>query len=208
MWNDLGEGLLYVKQRPILQVLLGLQFLIAFFVFPYITLLPVFARDIFQTGPAGLGVLNAVAGIGALLGAILLVVLTERLRQPVYALLVLCLTGGTSCVIFTLMHRQLFALPVLIVLGVSTVMSTTLTNTAVQSATPEEVRGRVISIWITITFGLAPIGNVLAGAIAQIYGAQLTLAIGGLLCVTIAVTLTLLTRHAIRPLHEVRIERA
>lgn len=205
MWNNLAVGLLYLKERPMLQVLLGLQFMIAFFVFPYGTLLPVFARDIFQTGPAGLGVLNAVAGIGALIGAILLVALAERLTQPIQVLLVLCLIGGISSVVFTLMPTQLLALPVLIVLGVSTVMSTTTTNTAIQSATPEEVRGRVISIWITITFGLAPFGNVLAGAIAQITGAQITLAGGGLLCVIIALALVWLTKNALRPTYQAQV---
>jgi MFS family permease len=196
IWKNLATGLLYVKKRPALQVLLSLQFMIAFFVFPYGTLLPIFARDIFRTGSIGLGVLNAVAGIGALLGAILLVALTERLRQPIQALLVLCLVGGSASVIFALIPTQLFALPVLIALGISTVMSTTLTNTAIQSATPDEVRGRVISIWITIAFGLAPFGNLLAGAIAQIYGAPLTLAVGGLLCITIATVLVWLTKRA------------
>lgn len=208
IWNNLADGLLYIKKRPVLQVLLGLQFMIAFFVFPYGTLLPVFARDIFRTGPAGLGTLNAVAGIGALIGAILLVALAARLRQPVQALLVLCLVGGTASVIFTLMPVQLLALPLLIALGISTVMSTTLTNTAIQSATPEEVRGRVISIWITVAFGLAPFGSLLAGAIAQIYGAPLTLAVGGLLCITIATTLVLLSRNALHPVHEAQLEQA
>ncbi|MEO7021396.1 MAG: MFS transporter [Ktedonobacteraceae bacterium] len=208
IWSNLAVGLLYVKKRPVLQVALGLQLLIAFFIFPYTTLLPVFARDIFRTGPAGLGVLNATAGIGALLGAILLVALTERLRQPVQALLVLCLVGGTASVIFALMPAQHLALPLLIVLGVSTVMSTTLTNTAIQSSTPEEVRGRVISIWITITFGLAPCGSLLAGFAAQMYGASRTLVVGGLLCIMIAILLVLLTRTALRPTGETRIERA
>lgn len=199
IWSNLAEGLLYLKKRPVLQVALGLQLMIAFFVFPYATLLPVFARDIFHTGPAGLGILNAVAGVGALLGSILLVMLTERLRHGVSALFLFCLCGGTASIIFTWIHMQAFAQPLLIPLGASAVIATTLTNTIIQSSTPEEMRGRVISIWITITFGVAPFGNLLAGLVAQIYGAPLTLALGGLLCITVATALVLLTRNVLRP---------
>lgn len=199
IWSNLAEGLLYLKKRPMLQVALGLQLMIAFFVFPYATLLPVFARDIFHTGPAGLGILNAVAGIGALLGAILLVALTERLRHAVRVLFLFCLIGGAASVIFARIPAQPFALPLLIPLGASAVLVTTLTNSTIQSDTPEEMRGRVISIWITIAFGIAPFGNLLAGLVAQVYGAPFTLALGGLLCITIAAAIMLLARGVRRP---------
>jgi MFS family permease len=68
MWQDLREGLNYARKRPSLQVLLLLQFLIAFLVFPYAILLPVFARDIFHIGAPGLGLLNSASGVGALGG--------------------------------------------------------------------------------------------------------------------------------------------
>src|SRR5436309_8504960 len=80
IWQDLREGLNYVRKRPSLQVLLLLQFLIAFLVFPYAILLPIFARDIFHLGAPGLGLLNSASGVGALLGAVLLVLLSQRLE--------------------------------------------------------------------------------------------------------------------------------
>src|SRR3989440_12079494 len=80
IWQDLREGLNYARKRPSLQVLLLLQFLIAFLVFPYAILLPVFARDIFHLGAPGLGLLNSASGVGALGGAVLLVFLSHRLR--------------------------------------------------------------------------------------------------------------------------------
>ncbi|HEX7733365.1 MAG TPA: MFS transporter [Ktedonobacteraceae bacterium] len=197
--DNLMQGLLYLKDHPVLVILLGLQLMIAFFVMPYTTLLPIFAADIFRTGPAGLGVMNAVAGIGALLGAVLLVLLMERLRRPVQALFLLCLLGGLASVIFAVVPDQLLSLPLLIALGASTVMATTFTNTAIQSATPADLRARVVSIWITITFGLAPFGSLVAGAVAQSTGAQPTIMLGGAICVIVAGALAFFARKMTRP---------
>ena len=189
MKENLVQGLLYLKDRPVLLVLLGLQLMIAFCVTPYITLLPIFAANIFRSGATGLGVMNAVAGVGALLGAVLLVLLTGRLRQPVQTLFLFCVAGGAASVIFAFMPNQQLALPLLIVLGASTVMSNTVTNTTLQSATPVELRARVISIWIMITFGIAPFGSLVAGAVAQAAGAQPTIMLGGVICIVVAAAL-------------------
>jgi MFS family permease len=199
MKENLIQGLLFLKERPLLLVLLGLQLMIAFSVLPYTTLLPLFAANVFHSGPTGLGVLNAVAGVGALLGAILLVLLASRLHQPVQALFLLCVIGGAASVIFAFMPDQALALPLLIALGASTVMSNTVTNTTLQAATPVDLRARVISIWIMITFGVAPFGSLVAGAVAQSAGAGLTMALGGALCVLVAGALVLCTRKIAYP---------
>ena len=94
MWQDLREGLSFARKRPSLRVILLLQFIIAFLVFPYIVLLPIFARDIFHIGAPGLGVLNSASGIGALSGAILLVVLSQHLKRGKSLLVLLCVLGG------------------------------------------------------------------------------------------------------------------
>lgn len=195
--DNLIQGLIYLKNHPVLLILLSLQFMIAFFVLPYVTLLPIFAANIFRTGPTGLGVMNSAAGVGALLGAVLLVLLMSRLRQPVQALFMLCLVGGVASILLAIMPNQKLALPLLIALGASTVMATTFTNTALQSATPAELRARVVSIWITVTFGVAPFGSLVAGAVAQSIGAELTVMLGGTICVTIATLLILWARKVV-----------
>src|SRR5213078_3040212 len=93
-WRSLREGLTYVKRRPTLQIILLLQLVIAFLIFPYTTLLPIFARDIFHIGASGLGVLNAASGIGALTGAILLVLFSEHIERSGLFLTTLCLVGA------------------------------------------------------------------------------------------------------------------
>jgi MFS family permease len=167
-----------------------LQFTIAFLIFPYITLLPIYAGDIFHIGPTGLGVLNAAAGIGALTGALLLVAISQRLEHNVRFLMILCTLGGTICLFFAFSTSLDASLLLLIVLGICTVMSTTVTNTTLQTMTPEHLRGRVLSIWVMVTFGLAPFGNLCAGWIAQSIGAPRTLAWGGTLCVALTLLIT------------------
>jgi MFS family permease len=205
--DNLIQGVTYLKYHPWLLILLSLQLMIAFFVLPYTTLLPIFAASIFHTGATGLGVMNSVAGVGALLGAVLLVLLMERLRQPVQALFLFCLLGGVASIIFALMPAQTPALPLLIAMGGSTVMATTYTNTAIQSSTPADLRARVVSIWITVTFGVAPFGSLVAGAVAQSCGAASTLLLGGAICVLVAGGLVLLARKVAPAEHgEVQLE--
>ena len=192
MWRGLREGLSYARHQPLLQMALLLQFTIAFLVFPYVTLLPIFARDIFRIGATGLGILNAAAGTGALLGAILVVALSHRLGNGLRPLMGLCLIGGATCLAFALSGSEDPSLLLLILLGSCTVMSMTITNTALQSMTPEHMRGRILSLWVMVAFGIAPFGNLVAGWIAQFIGAPRTLAIGGSLCVSIALCIALL----------------
>ena len=192
VWRGIQAGLSYTRRRPSLQIALLLQFTIALLVFPYAVLLPIFARDIFKTGPTGLGALNAAAGVGALLGAISLVILSRYLGRSMRLLITLCLVGGATCVAFALSTSQEVSLLLLIALGASAVMSMTVTNTTLQTMTPEHMRGRVLSIWILLAFGVAPLGNLVAGWVAQLIGASLTLAFAGSLCLVTTLFIALL----------------
>ncbi len=189
MWRGLSVGLRCVREQPLLQLALLLQFLIAFLVYPYTALLPIFAGNIFRVGAQGLGVLNAAAGTGALLGALLLVMFSQRLRRTLRVLISVCAVGGATCLVFALSRNLQASLLLLILLGSCTVASSTVTNMTVQIMTPEAVRGRVLSIWVLITFGLAPFGTLVAGWAAQSIGAPLALGAGGAICTLGALTI-------------------
>jgi len=182
IWRGLSEGINYVIHQPLLQIILLLQFAISFLVFPYTTLLPVFARDIFHIGATGLGIMNALSGIGAMIGTLLLVLASTRLKRGGRLLIILCIAAGLTSLLFAFAPNVRIALLLLVVMGSCTVVSMTITNTTLQAMAPEEIRGRVISIYVMITFGLAPLGSLVAGWVAQSIGAPATLAIGGSLC--------------------------
>ncbi len=191
IWHGLSDGIKYVMHQPLLQIILLLQFAIAFLVFPYTTLLPVFARDIFHIGATGLGVMNALSGIGAMVGTLLFVLASTRLKRGGRLLIILCIAAGMTSLLFAFAHDIHIALPLLIIMGSCTVVSMTITNTTLQAMAPEEIRGRVISIYVMITFGLAPLGSLIAGWVAQDIGAPATLAIGGSLCALTALIVAL-----------------
>ena len=185
VWKGLSEGVAYVRQHVALQLALLLQFLLAFLVFPFATLLPIFAGNIFHIGAQGLGFLNAVTGIGALTGALLFLLMSTRLQRTLRLMIILCIIGGGACVAFAFAYNVLIALPALVVLGVCSVLPLVVTNTAIQAMTPEHMRGRILSFRILITFGFAPFGNLLVGWVAQNIGAQMTLALSGAMCLLI-----------------------
>lgn len=195
--KGLGEGLHYVRQHPALQLALLLQFLLAFLVFPFATLLPIFAASIFHIGAQGLGMLNAVTGIGALSGALLFLLMSQKVQRTLRLMIFLCLIGGGACIALAFAYDIRIALPFLVILGVCSVLPLVVTNTAIQVMTPEGMRGRILSIRVLITFGLAPFGNLLVGWVAQNIGAQITLALSGGLCLlfTLGVAIVHIRQH-------------
>ncbi|GHO94423.1 MFS transporter [Reticulibacter mediterranei] len=197
LWHSLRVGLDHARQRPVLQILLVLQLITGFLVFPYLTLLPIFADSIYRVGATGLGLLNSAAGIGALGGSLLLVVLSQRIQDGARFLLIVSALAGVACLAFALVSNIILALPLLALLGATSVLSTTMTNTAVQTMVPENVRARVLSLWILIAFGLAPFGNLCAGWIAQSAGAAWTLGVGGAACMLGTIIISLILSIAI-----------
>jgi MFS family permease len=196
-WQGLRVGLDHARQRPVLQILLVLQLVTGFLVFPYLTLLPIFADSIFRVGATGLGLLNSAAGIGALGGSLLLVMLSQRIQDGARFLLIVSALAGVACLAFALVSNIILALPLLALLGATSVLSTTMTNTAVQTMVPESVRARVLSLWILIAFGLAPFGNLCAGWVAQSAGASWTLGVGGAACMLGTIIISLVLSFAI-----------
>jgi MFS family permease len=196
-WQGLRVGLNHARQRPVLQILLVLQLVTGFLVFPYLTLLPIFADSIFRVGATGLGLLNSAAGIGALGGSLLLVMLSQRIQDGARFLLIVSALAGVACLAFALVSNIILALPLLALLGATSVLSTTMTNTAVQTMVPESVRARVLSLWILIAFGLAPFGNLCAGWVAQSAGAAWTLGVGGAACMLGTIVISLVLSFAI-----------
>jgi MFS family permease len=197
LWQGLRVGLEHARQRPVLQILLALQLVTGFLVFPYLTLLPIFADSIFRVGATGLGLLNSAAGIGALIGSLLLVVFSQRIQDGTRFLLIVSALAGVACLAFALVSNIVLALPLLALLGATSVLSTTMTNTAVQTMVPESVRARVLSLWILIAFGLAPFGNLCAGWVAQSAGAAWTLGVGGAACMLGTIVISLILSFAI-----------
>jgi len=179
--SDILEGLRYVKNNRIILSLLIMGFVPMLLVMPYQMLMPVFARDVFKAGETGLGILMSTSGVGALVGSITIASMGHYQKKGKLMLI----SGGIFgffLIPFALMETLVPAAVFLMFVGTSSSIFMTLNNTLVMSNTPNELIGRVMSVFMW-TFGLMPLGTVLGGALANVIGAPYTVAGGGFLLV-------------------------
>lgn len=179
-WDDLRGGFSYVRGRPRVAMLLVIAAVTSVFGAPYFSMTPVFARDIFHLGETGLALLMGTTGAGALCGALFLAYLGDFSRKGYLVLggdmvFAICLVG------FSLSTVLLMSLGFLFAMGFAIVGSIAVTNTLLQKLVTDEMRGRVMSMFMLSFLGAMPIGNLIAGAASHRFGVQRTLAVGGLI---------------------------
>jgi MFS family permease len=187
--QDLVEGFHYVGHRPRVSMLLMISAVTSLFGTPYISMMPVFARDVFHLGATGLALLMGTAGAGALFGALFLAYLGDFRHKGWFVL------GGdfafAVCLIcFSLSTRVVVSLVFLFLLGFGFVCSMAVTNTLLQKLVTDEMRGRVMSMFMLSFIGAMPIGNLIAGAASHRFGVPHTLATGGLIIAVFVVVVT------------------
>lgn len=188
--HDLIEGFRYVTGRPRVSMLLVISAVTSLFGAPYISMTPVFARDIFHLGETGLALIMGMAGAGALFGALFLAYLGDFRRKGWFVL------GGdlgfaVCLIVFSLSQNLTVSLIFLFALGFAIVISVAVTNTLLQKLVTDEMRGRVMSMFMFSFLGAMPVGNLIAGAASHRFGVQRTLAAGGLIIAVFASIVTL-----------------
>lgn len=194
IWRDLTEGLQYVRNRPRVSSLLLLSAVNSLFGAPYFSLVPIYARDIFHLGETGLALLMGTAGAGALFAALLVAYLGDFRRKGWFVLggamlFGICITG------FALSSRLKLSLMFLFGLGFAFVCSIAITNTLLQKLVTDQMRGRVMSMFVLSFIGTLPIGNLVAGASSTHFGPQRTLAVGGFVVTTVATSVLIFNRR-------------
>ncbi|MCA1815314.1 MAG: MFS transporter [Acidobacteria bacterium] len=190
VWRDLKEGFRYMLGRPRVFTLLVISSVTSVFGAPYMTMMPLFARDVFHLDASGLSIMMGVAGAGAFFGAVGLALLGDVRRKGLFVL------GGTltfgACVVgFALSTTLVPALVFLFLIGFGIVSSIAVVNMLLQHLVTDEMRGRVMSMFMLSFFGAFPVGNLLVGVTAPRYGAPHTLAVGGAVIVVFAAAVAL-----------------
>jgi len=198
LWRDLVDGLRYVRNRPRVSSLLAMSAITSLFGAPYITLIPIFARDIFHLGATGLAWMMGVAGAGAFCGALFLAYLGDFKRKG-WSVLGGAFGFGVFLIAFAQSTHLWLSLAFLFGVGFTVVTSVAVTNTLLQQLVTDEMRGRVMSMFILSFIGAMPIGNLLAGAVSHSYGAPFALAAGGV-GIIIYVTIVTLRNDRLREL--------
>lgn len=180
-WHGLKEGFNYafgfVPIRSVL-LLLALMSLVGM---PYTVLMPVFARDILGGGPHTLGYLMAAAGAGALCGAIYLAS-RKSVRGLGKVIVAAASCFGIGLIAFSFSRVLWLSLPLMTVTGFGMIAQMASSNTILQTIAEDDKRGRVMSFYTMAFMGMAPLGSLLAGALASQIGAPHTLMIGGICC--------------------------
>jgi MFS family permease len=190
MWSDLVEGFRYVRGRPRVGTLLLCSAVVSLFGTPYLVLAPLFARNVYGWGETGLSLMMGTAGAGALVGALTLAYLGD-FRRKGWFVLASSFSGGTCIVGFALVPQATLALPLFFAVGFSMVSFFAVGNTLIQHLVTDEMRGRVMSMWILTFIGTMPFGSFLSGAAADRYGPRPTLAACGLVIVLFVLTMAL-----------------
>jgi MFS family permease len=205
-FSDFAGGFSYIRGNRLVLGLLLLGTIPMIFSMPYQTLLPVFAEDVWHVGATGLGVMQAMAGVGGLAGA-LLVANMDRYPYKARVMLLGAVATGVFLIAFALSPVFAVALPMLAIVGVGSMIFMTVNNTIVTSVIPDHIRGRVMSVMM-MSFGLMPFGAVPASIAAAYIGTPAVVAIGGALLI-VSVGLAYVLFPQFRTLDEkVRIERA
>lgn len=179
VWQSMTEGFSHVRARPMLWGLLMLQATSSVFA-SYAAMLPIYARDILEIGPQGLGWLHSMIGAGSITGtAIFIAYSAAASRGPAILLgsfLFPCLIIG-----FALSTNVALSMACLFLSGTVDAIAGTARNTLNQLAVDDRFRGRVMSLSSITNRGLSQFGNVQAGLLASLIGPPAALAAGGLL---------------------------
>jgi MFS family permease len=152
---------------------------------PFQVLMPVFADRILHGGPKALGWLTGSAGMGALAAALLLAS-RQTLKGLSVWVAVASTAFGAGLIVFSLSRTFLFSIGILLPVGFSLMLQMGASNTLIQSMVPDQLRGRVMGVYSMVIMGMAPFGGLLAGLLADRFGAPATVTIGGAVCLLAA----------------------
>jgi MFS family permease len=182
--GDLFAGVTFIRNHPAILGTLSLD-LFAVLFGGVVALLPIYARDILQTGPWGLGVLRAAPALGALLTTVVLA------RQPIarrvgMRMFQAVIIYGVATVVFSLSHWMWLSVAALALLGAADTVSVVIRFSLVQLATPNEMRGRVGAVNFLFINASNNLGQFESGVTAALFGAMPAAVLGGVATVAIA----------------------
>jgi MFS family permease len=186
MFGELKQGIAYVREQRSIMALMVLGAATAFFGIPMLTLLPVFARDVFGSGVELYSVLLSFSGAGAVSGAMVVAWLGRFRHMGRTTLLVEAWLGIIIALVawsrwLPLSYVLLFASGVTLMIVVSCLMS------LVQLIAPNEMRGRVMSIYLVAFRGGMPLGSLVSGYLASVSSAPSVIAFNGVALLAVSV---------------------
>jgi MFS family permease len=176
------EGFRFVNQAKPIRALLLLLALVSLVGMPYAVLMPVFAQNILHGGARELGLLMGATGVGALIGAVTLAA-KQDLKGLGKWVAVCSVSFGMFLILFAYSRHLWVSMALLVPVGGFMMVQMASSNTLIQAMVPDQLRGRVMAVYSMMFMGMAPFGALFAGVVAQGFGAPLTVAVGGFVCI-------------------------
>jgi len=184
------EGMRYAWSQGTVRALLIATAVSSCFGMSYTYLMPVFARDVLDVGPSGLGLLLTMPAAGTILAGLALATAGQPRGQ---GRLFLILTGAFALALTAFAVSGVFwlSLAILLVVGAAGTAAQATGNTLVQQTVPDRLRGRVLGFWIIATQGAGSLGALPGGLVAEWFGgpAAVTLSAAVVLLVVLALAL-------------------
>jgi MFS family permease len=184
--ENLTEGFGYVMRHPQLRIQLALAFVPTILAFPYMALMPIFAEDVLGKGAGGFGLMGSAVGVGAVIGTLTLATL-KNVRYKGYLMIGAVFVLGSSLVLFALSRNFELSLFILMVTGAAQMLYLTTNQTILQLTVEDEMRGRVMGIYM-LSQGMMPLGGLLGGGLADVTSAPTAVLLMGMGVCLMAIT--------------------
>ncbi len=187
VWQEMWEGLTYIRGNPVILALVLIAVVPMFLGQPYQAMLTVFARDVLDIGPVGLGILTSASAVGSVSGALLLASLGDFRHKG--ALMLWAMLGfGAVLLFFSLSPWPLTSILLVVVVGAMGTIYNVSNWTVLQMRSPDNLRGRLLST-LFLSRALVPLGTAMAGALATVIGAPWAMGTMGALVAAFAIVI-------------------
>jgi len=187
--KELANGFRYIRDDKNIFWLVTVSLVTMFIGLPFSNLMPAFAAESLGQGPEGYGLLMSMVGLGAILGSVTTILLGSLPRRRLFMMGTI-LAWGLSLIAFSISTTMVAAIPLAVMLGMSSTSASSLNNVLVQSEVDDTHRGRVSS-FVMLSFSISLVGTLPAGGLAQLVGTGTALAFTGVGLVVISVPLAL-----------------
>ncbi len=192
MFASIMSGLRFVRDHPILRWIFVVFFISAILVRPYSQLIPAFVVNTLHGDARSLGWAVAAAGIGGFGGGLVTAIFAGHERRSTqWVIAGVVMSGGVFALSF--IWSIALSIPIFFTIGLGTLAFLGASNTLVQTLSPDDLRGRAMSVYTMIAVGVVPLGSLVVGSLAAITGLHLAFALAGGSCVFIIALVYLLT---------------
>ena len=182
------DGISYAATHKLIRLLLIYLSVISIFGWSYTVILPVIAEKVFAQGAQGLGYLYSAAGLGSVLGAISVSAYTKKFAGK-KLILFGGLLYGVALILFSLTPSYYMALVFLFLTGFGITTQNSTIQAIIQHAVEDKFRGRVSSLQALVLMGLHPVGSFQIGTVAEHFGSQFAVRVGGVVLFLSAILL-------------------